>query len=260
MCRVCTGASREEEPRAGMLDRRRFLELSGAGIAAALFAGATSSGLARAQSTDEASELEPSGGLLRDLRQASEEYDLPLALLVAVGYVNTRLTMPDPEINAYEEGEIHGYGTYGIMALVKNPETDTVSEASRLTGIPEDELMADRSSNILGEAALLADSMGKQKPENMDGFRPMLAGRNGAKSPGGVGGADGGNELFAEEVMEVLRLGFAERTLSGEQIAVEPTDTKRPHIGKTWDKVKDKLPSSFEKSPGERYAEQIGGR
>lgn len=264
MCRACKGVSREEasqkgKPSIGVLNRRRFLKLSGAGIAAALFAGATGSDFAQAQS-EEGSLGSESRSLLGEFRQAAEEYDLPLSLLVAIGYVNTRLTMPLPETSAYEEGEIHGYGIYGIMALVKNPRTNTVSEASEITGIPEDELMADRRSNILGGAALLAESVGEQRPQTLEGFLPVLAGRKNAKSPGGVGNLSGDKELFAEEVMEILKQGFAERTPLGESVAMEPTDPGRRLEAETKDMVKDRLPSGYEKSLGEEYAERIGVR
>jgi hypothetical protein len=55
-----------------------------------------------------------------------------------------------PDANEYEEGSLHGWGSYGIMALVQNPYSDTLGEASRLTGIPEEELKTDRAANIRG--------------------------------------------------------------------------------------------------------------
>jgi hypothetical protein len=47
---------------------------------------------------------------------------------MAMGYVNTRWEMPQPEANAYERGDPHGWGSYGIMALVQNPYSDTLGE------------------------------------------------------------------------------------------------------------------------------------
>jgi hypothetical protein len=69
--------------------------------------------------------------------------------------------MPPPEASDYEEGDPEGKGAYGIMALVRNPFTDTLGEASQLTGISTEKLKTDRRSNILGGAALLARSQGE---------------------------------------------------------------------------------------------------
>jgi len=47
---------------------------------------------------------------------------------MAMGYVNTRWEMPQPEANAYERGDPHGWGPYGIMTLVQNPYSDILGE------------------------------------------------------------------------------------------------------------------------------------
>jgi hypothetical protein len=70
--------------------------------------------------------------------------------------------MPPPQASDYEEGELDGKGTYGIMALVRNPSADTLGEASQLTGISTEKLKTDRRSNIFGGAALLARSQGER--------------------------------------------------------------------------------------------------
>src|SRR3712207_5708818 len=96
---------------------------------------------------------------------------------MAMGWVNTRWEMPPPDANEYEEGDLHGWGSYGIMALVKNPSSNTLGEASRLTGIPEEELKADRAANIRGGAALLASAVGQEEPSRLAGLFGALAGR-----------------------------------------------------------------------------------
>jgi len=48
--------------------------------------------------------------------------------------------MPSPQASDHEEGELDGKGTYGIMALVRNPSADTLGEASQLTGISTEKL------------------------------------------------------------------------------------------------------------------------
>ncbi|MDP9478718.1 MAG: twin-arginine translocation signal domain-containing protein, partial [Actinomycetota bacterium] len=136
------------------MNRRRFLKLSGAGIAGSALLGVTGSGSVLAQ------ESSPGPSLVEEFEEAATEYGVPKGLLMAMGYVNARWEMPPPGASEYEPGDIHGWGGYGIMHLVKNPSADTLGAASELTGIPEDELKTDRRSNVLGGAALLAASQG----------------------------------------------------------------------------------------------------
>src|SRR3712207_7394121 len=58
-------------------------------------------------------------------------------LLLAMGFVNTHWEMPPPSASDYRPGDLSGRGAYGIMQLVENPWTDTLSRAASLTGLPE---------------------------------------------------------------------------------------------------------------------------
>lgn len=212
--------------------RREFLSVATAGIAGAALVGALpTTALAQgkaAQKRDSDQEQPPEGSqgaLMREFREAAREYDVPVGLLVAMGYVNTRLKMLPPEANDYEEGEMGGWGSYGIMALVKNPDSNTLSKASQITGIPEEELKTDRRANILGGAALLAESRGKDDSSEHDSptassLLRAAAGKGGSgedyEAVAGVGGGD----LYAEQLEEVLANGFSEK-VEGEKIAVK---------------------------------------
>jgi hypothetical protein len=135
------------------MSRRYFLRLSGVGAVAAVL-GVVGSEKLFAQ-------VDPAySSLVEEFEEAADEYDVPVSLLLAMGYVNTRWEMPSPEASAYEPGDAQGRGAYGIMQLVRNDDEDTLGEASRLTGIPEEELKRDRGSNILGGAALLREVRG----------------------------------------------------------------------------------------------------
>ncbi len=196
------------------MSRRGFLKLSGAGIAGATLLALIGSWDAPAQ------DLQYYSSLLEEFEEAAEEYDVPLDLLLAIGYVNTRWEMPPPEASAYEPGDLHGRGAYGIMQLVQNDTADTLGEASRLTDIPEEELIADRRSNILGGAALLAESQG-EKPATLSEWFGAIDGRGGnGKIFEAVAGI-GAGEIFAGEIFRALREGPSETTLDGEQIALE---------------------------------------
>jgi hypothetical protein len=211
-------SSPEAEPRA--IDRRAFLKLSGVGLAGVALLGSLGSAMALAQTRPEA---QPKSSLVAEFREAADEHGVPVELLMAMGWVNTRWEMPPPESNEYEEGSLHGWGSYGIMALVQNPFSDTLGEASRLTGIPEEELKTDRTANIRGGAALLASAMGAQKPSHLAGFFGAVAGRgralgNDYQAVAGIGGG----ELYAEQVFDALRRGILEEKLaSGERISLE---------------------------------------
>lgn len=192
------------------MDRRRFLKLSGAGVAGAFLLTAAGAGDVLAQS---------SPALEREFREAAAEYGVPVDVLLAMGYVNTRWEMPPPETNEYERGDLHGWGSYGIMALVQNPSSNTLGEASRLTGIPEEKLKTDRAANIRGGAALLAASQGSKPPLLVD-WLAAVNGRGGnGKRYEAVAGV-GAGELFAEQVAETLQQGAEARTKKGERIVL----------------------------------------
>jgi hypothetical protein len=207
----------ESEPRA--LDRKAFLKLSGAGLAGVALFGSLDSTWALAQTRPEA---RPKSSLVAEFREAAEEYGVPVGLLMAMGWVNTRWEMPPPDANEYEAGDLHGWGSYGIMALVQNPYSDTLGEASRLTGIPEEELKTDRAANIRGGAALLASAVGIQKPSRLAGFFGAVTGRGGTSGKGyqAVAGI-GSGELYAEQVFDALQRGIPQEKLkSGERLSL----------------------------------------
>jgi hypothetical protein len=192
------------------MNRREFLRLSGVGLAGVALLGVTSEILAQPA---------PSTSLRAEFEEAARKYDVPVEVLLAIGYVNTRWEMPPPETSAHEPGNLHGRGAYGIMQLVQNDTADTLGEASRLTGISEEELKTDRRSNILGGAALLAESQG-EKPDRLGDYFGAVDGRGGrGKRYEAVAGI-GAGALFADQVFEALRKGLSVTIGGGEQIAL----------------------------------------
>ena len=190
------------------MNRRDFLRLSGVGIVSVALLGVTGDILAQPS---------PSASLVAEFEEAAEKYDVPVEVLLAMGYVNTRLEMPPPEASAYDPGDPHGRGAYGIMQLVQNDTADTLGEASRLTGIPEERLKTDRKSNIFGGAALLADSQG-EKPGRLGDYFGAVDGKGGrGKRHRAVAGI-GAGELFAGQVFDTLKKGSSATNEDGEQI------------------------------------------
>src|SRR5215211_4356557 len=193
-------------PRA--MNRRDFLRLSGVGIVGVALFGMTGEILAQAS---------PNTSLVAEFEEAAKEYDVPVELLLAIGYVNTRLEMPPPEVSAYEPGNPHGRGAYGIMQLVQNDTADTLGEASRLTGISEEELKTDRRSNILGGAALLAEAQG-EKSDRLGDYFGAVSGKGGRGKPYEAVAGVGAGRLFAEQVFETLRKGASATIGNGERV------------------------------------------
>jgi hypothetical protein len=222
-----TGRSPESmlgsEPK--MMDRRDFLRLSGAGLAAVALLGSVHTVFAKEKPS-------PGSAIVAEFKEAAEEHGVPKALLMAMGYVNTRWEMPPPGANVYAAGDPHGWGSYGIMALVQNPISDTLGEASRLTGIPEEKLKTDRAANIRGGAALLAASRGPSKSAHPNAWYRAVAGRGLA---GGIGYAAvsgiGGGQLYAEQVFEVLQSGASGTTFNGEHVVL-------PALGAASEKIR----------------------
>lgn len=233
MCSERTGplcdATALTAPRA--IDRRGFLKLSGAGLLGVVLFGSVSASTVFAQNKPW-----PGSPLVAEFREAAQEYGVPIELLMAMGYINTRWEMPPPQMSAYERGNPHSWGSYGIMALVQNPYSDTLGEASRLTGIPEGELKTNRAANIRGGAALLASSAGGYIPEDLSGFYGAVAGRGLAAGQNYVAVSGvGGGELYAEQVFEVLRTGASKTIASGEMVSLPlrvPPSGMRGHHGR----------------------------
>ncbi|AHY45517.1 N-acetylmuramoyl-L-alanine amidase [Rubrobacter radiotolerans] len=189
------------------MDRREFLKLGGVGVFGAALLGVTLSGRAFAQS--EAS-------LPDEFKAASGEYEVPLEVLLAVGYVSTRWTMPPPSAGEFEPGDIHGMGGYGVMALSEDPESNMLKKAAEITNIPEEKLKTDRASNILGAAAVLAElrrSSGGD-PADLDSWYDAVA-------------AYGGGPLYANQVFQTLKEG-ASQPVAGEEFGFGAQDVEGP--------------------------------
>ncbi len=204
---------RTEDPiePSGAMSCRRFLKLGGAGLAGITFLTniGTSSGSAQSSSLEQ------------EFEEAAKQCSVPKELLLAMGYVNTRWEMPPADASDYEGGSLEGKGTFGIMALARNPTSDTLGDDAKATSISVQKLRTDRKSNILGGTALLAKSQGA-KPAILGEWFGTVDGKGGNgklyKAVGGIGGG----ELFAEQVFETLQSEASAKMRSGEQITLAP--------------------------------------
>lgn len=146
---------------------------------------------------------------------AADEYKVPEELLLAMGYVNTRWEMPPPTASDYQQTELEGRGDYGVMALAQNPSRDTLSRAAALTGLSEEQLKADRASNVRGGAALLVDIQGANKPQDLNGWYDAVANY-------------GDSQLYAQQVFQTLKDGASATTSTGEKLDLAPQPNAEP--------------------------------
>src|ERR671917_1405904 len=198
MCSECFGVPAEARSVSG-INRRDFLRLGGTGLAGAVLLGTAGGRVLAREGSSLKSEFEA----------AAEEYEVPVELLLAMGYVNALWEMPPPDASHYEEGDLHGRGAYGIMQLLQNPSRDTLDRAAHLTGLSEEELKNNRLANVRGGAAVLADIQGKNKPAELNGWQEAVA-------------EYGDTELYAVEVYETLKNGASATISTGESLQLAP--------------------------------------
>ncbi|WP_327636287.1 amidase [Kribbella sp. NBC_00482] len=115
-------------------------------LAAALAVGALA---LTALPSNAAEPAQPTGqpDLASAFKTASAKYEVPREVLVGVGFAETHLDG--------HNGTPSQANGYGVMHLAGNNVNKTMSEASKLTGLPVAELTKDDTSNILGAAAVL---------------------------------------------------------------------------------------------------------
>ena len=79
-------------------------------------------------------------------KQAADDYGVPVEILRAVAFIESRWVHTGPTIDR----------GYGLMHLVDNGVASTLIEAVEVSGYSVEELMTDPIANLRGGAALLA--------------------------------------------------------------------------------------------------------
>ena len=230
---------------------RNFWRLSSRGMAASLLAGAlaVASGAAASASPGTASVtaraglgatagVAPGGRLMAEFTAAAKEFQVPVNLLLAVGYNESRW-------------ESHGSspsadGGYGVMDLtapsftavsgrdgqvqkVKLAKThDTLSDAARLLHVSPAALQASTALNVRGAAADLASYArqlnGGNLPATLGGWYGAVAAYSGDSTSQAAA-------MFAGEVFSTMRSG-ATLVTSGQQVMRLPADpAAQPQTG-----------------------------
>jgi hypothetical protein len=188
----------------------KLAALLGAG-ALALTAAAALPSNAAPPSTAQPSIAQPStASLANAFQRASAKYDVPREVLVGVGFAETHL-------DGHHGAPSQANG-YGVMHLVSNNVNPTMSEASKLTGLPVAKLSKDDTSNILGAAAVLdsyADQAGLKNRSDLGTWYSVIA-----KYSHSADAATA--RLYTDEVYKVIGLGVRTAGVSTEPQQVTP--------------------------------------
>lgn len=147
---------------------------------------------------------------------ASEEFAVPVSLLMIIGQIENNWTQTGPTI---DQG-------WGIMHLVQNDYSNTLGEAAQLLGLPEQVLKDDALQNIRGAAALIKKYAGGQINSIEDWF-PAVARFSGLISPA----------LRNEQAInyfETLQKGVSAQTVWGETISITSLEVSKEIIERYW--------------------------
>ncbi|TCC02900.1 N-acetylmuramoyl-L-alanine amidase [Kribbella soli] len=143
-------------------------------------------------------------------KTASAKYDVPREVLVGVGFAETHLDG--------HNGTPSQANGYGVMHLAGNNVNKTMSEASKLTGLPVAELSKDDTSNILGAAAVLdsyADQAGLTDRSDLGKWYGVIAKySHSADAPTA--------RLYTDEVYRVIARGVRTAGVSTDPKKVTP--------------------------------------
>ncbi len=154
------------------------------------------------------------------LEQAANESHVPLALLKAVAYSETRFDMRTG-------GYTGGPGAYGIMNVVQSKKLpDPMSRAAKELGVTPLQIKTDAATNIRAGAVLLKDnalqlSPTKTLPTSLDGWRGAVALYFGARYRYVL-------NLYVTTIYKALHNGFKIQAPSGEtiELAAQPANTQ----------------------------------
>lgn len=183
----------------------------------------------------------PQAGRQAEFTAAAQEFGVPLPVLEAVSYYETRW-----EAHAGQSNAEAGYGPMNLTDLttaeldadglstqspryadlLKAPAEHTAGVAAALLGTDTATVRADEAQNIRGGAALLASyaksySHGKL-PRGVDGWYAAAA-RYSQSTEVKVA------QVFADGVWDTVRAGASRTTADGQQITLAPTARLHPH-------------------------------
>jgi hypothetical protein len=151
----------------------------------------------------------------RTFASAARRWNVPVQIVMAVGYVESRWEQRDGTPST-DQG-------YGIMHIVDRPD-GTMERATNLTGLTSEAIRRFPEANIEAGAALLSDISHKSKNQapsqtELADWYPAVSAYSGATDPNV-------RDAYAQEVFRVVREGAHERLTSGESVELPPTQVK----------------------------------
>ena len=199
-------------------------------VLAAAAAGAIA--ISGALPTNAAPYPEPAGPAVPELAKAFESastmYDVPRELLVGIAYAESHLDG--------HEGKPSQANGYGVMHLASNPTNPTMSEASKLTGLPVEKLAKESAANVQGAAAVLdsyadkAGLVGSARQDLAKWYSVVAQYSHSADGPTA--------RLYTDEVYRIIGLGVGAAGVStapkqvtpdrGKYAKVAPLGTRTP--------------------------------
>lgn len=147
------------------------------------------------------------GTIRRYFKEVSDEFNVPVGILHAIGQIENNWTQIGPSI---DQG-------WGIMHLVDNHYCNTLLEAAQILNISPQVLKDDAYQNIRGAAALLAKYAGENRTEfsSYEEWYPAMKKFSGLIN-------DQIQSIQLEEYTRVLYKGSTSITLWGEEIVLHP--------------------------------------
>lgn len=146
--------------------------------------------------TASAAEAKQTDPVYQYFREHSKEFGVPIEILMAVSYAETRW-----KDHKGEPSQLNGYG---LMHLADNPNNQSLNTASSLLGIPVDTLKKDIKSNIRGGAAVLAkiakEENGGKLPKKLGDWYTTVAKYSGYNNTLT-------EQIYADEVFKIINNG-----------------------------------------------------
>ena len=160
--------------------------------------------------------LAPAGPLTDSFAAAAKEFDLPQAILLAIGYDESRWEQQVPD--RHNDGSDHSDGGWGVMHLVENPGNDSLARAAALLKLDPLLLKERAEQNIRGAAALLRSfaSRAVTASSPLEAWQPAIGAYSAAIHPGV-------DDMYLAEIYKLLAQGAGRTTSSGERLTLAAT-------------------------------------
>lgn len=157
------------------------------------------------------------------LTEAAATHDIPVEVLSAIGWTETRLDG--------RAGEPTAANGFGIMNLVDNPSNQSLLIASQLTGLSTEQLRVSDQANLLGGAAVLrshADQLGLSAAERAvpAAWLPAVGAFSGSRD-------QDLRAAYANSVADAVSTEVQVAAVSGRRLKGIPTDARLGRVIET---------------------------